>query len=183
MKTNRLSKKIEELLNHQVTKEAHAAQIYLSYGCWADDQEYAGVANFLFRHAQEERNHMMKVMQYIMERGGKAKITALAAPPKDPQNIQDCFEKIFQHEIDNTTAIYNIVNATMSEKDWATWNFAQWFVKEQIEEEKLILDLLGELKLAGGPNATSESLLYLDNQIGNMEDETTLARDTSADKP
>ena len=183
MDTNRLSKPIETLLNTQVTKEANAAQIYLSYGVWADSEGYAGVANLLFRHSGEERNHMMKIIEYIQERGGKAKIAALPATPKDPKNLQECFEKIFQHEVDNTTTIYEIVNLSQKEKDWATWNFAQWFVKEQIEEETLVMDLLDKLKIAGGPKASNESLLYLDNKIGNKEDEAPLARNASVDNP
>lgn len=183
MDTNRLTKPIEGLLNTQVTKEANAAQIYLSYAIWADSEGYAGVANLLFRHSGEERNHMMKVIEYIQERGGKAKISALPAPPKDPKNLQECFEKIFQHEVDNTTAIYEIVNLSQKEKDWATWNFGQWFVKEQIEEETLVMDLLDKLKIAGGPKASNESLLYLDNKIGNKKDEAELARDASVDNP
>lgn len=183
MNTKRLSKTIEDILNKQVTKEADAAQVYLSYAIWADSEGYSGVANLLFRHSGEERDHMMKVIQYIQDRGGKAKVTALSAPPKDPKNLQDCFEKIFQHEVDNTTAIYEIVNLSSEEKDWATWNFAQWFVKEQIEEETLALDLLDKLKVAGGSKASDESLLYLDKQIGEKKDEAELARDVDVDNP
>lgn len=183
MDAKRLSKKVEDILNQQVTKEANAAQIYLSYGAWADGEGYEGIANFLFRHSQEERNHMMKVLQYIMERGGRAKVSALPAPPKDPKNLQDCFEKIFKHEVDNTTAIYEIVSLALEEKDWATWNFGQWFVKEQIEEETLIMGLVDKLKIAGGPQATNESLFYLDNHIGAQDDEVTLAREATVEKP
>ena len=183
MDTNRLSKKIEDILNHQVTKEAEAAQIYLSYGCWADSEGYGGIANYLFRHSQEERDHMMKVMQYIMERGGTVKITAIKAPPADPKNLQDCFEKTFKHEVDNTNAIYEIVNLSHSEKDWSTFNFAQWFVKEQIEEEKLVMDLLDQLKIAGGPKATDESLFNLDRHLGKEPDSVPLAREATMDKP
>lgn len=183
METKRLSKTVEDILNKQLTKEAEAAQIYLSYAVWADSAGYSGVANLLFRHSGEERNHMMKVLEYIQDRGGKAKITALAAPPKDPKNLQDCFEKIFQHEVDNTTSIYAIVDLTQNEKDWATWNFAQWFVKEQIEEETLVMDLLDKLKIAGGPQASDESLLYLDSKIGKQEDEADLAREASVENP
>ncbi len=183
MDTNRLSKPIEDILNKQVKKEADAAQTYLSYAAWADSEGYAGVANLLFRHSGEERNHMMKVIGYIQERGGRARITALVAPPKDPKNLQECFEKIFQHEVDNTTAIYEIVNLSQKEKDWATWNFGQWFVKEQIEEETLVMDLLDKLKIAGGPKASNASLLYLDNKIGKQEDDADLARDASVDNP
>lgn len=183
MNTNRLSKPIEDILNNQVKKEADAAQTYLSYAIWADSEGYAGVANLLFRHSGEERNHMMKVIEYIQERGGRAIVTALAAPPIDPKNLQECFEKIFQHEVDNSNAIYEIVNLSLNEKDWATWNFSQWFVKEQIEEETLALGLLDKLKIAGGDKATSESLLYLDTKIGQMEDDADLARDASVDNP
>lgn len=183
MDTNRLSKKIEDILNHQVTKEGEAAQIYLSYGCWADSEGYAGIGNFLFRHAHEERNHMMKVMQYIMERGGTVKITALKAPPADPKNLQDCFEKTFKHEVDNTNAIYEIVNLAHAEKDWATFNFAQWFVKEQIEEEKLVMGLLDKLKIAGGPKATDESLFTLDKELNKESDSVPLARNATEEKP
>lgn len=183
MDTNRLSQGIQTILNNQVTKEAEAAQIILSYGCWADTQGYGGIANFFFRHVAEERNHMMKVMQYIMERGGTVKIAAIKAPPEDPTTLKDCFEKTFQHEVDNTTAIYGIVNLALEERDWATYNFAQWFVKEQIEEEKLVMELLDKLKIAGGDKATNESLFNLDNFIGELPDDIPLARDASMDNP
>src|SRR5699024_5946735 len=102
MNTNRLSKPIEDILNKQVKNEAEAAQIFLSYAVWADDQGYSGVANLLYRHSGEERVHMMKFIEYIQQRGGKAQITALAAPPKDPKSLQSCLEKLFKHEVDNT---------------------------------------------------------------------------------
>lgn len=183
MDTKRLSNKIERILNDQVTKEAEAAQIFLSYGCWADSEGYGGIANFFFRHVTEERDHMMKIIQYIMARGGLVKISVIQAPPNDPKDLQDCFEKAFKHEVDNTTAIYEIVNIAHEERDWATYNFAQWFVKEQIEEEKLVMELLNKLKIAGGPKATDESLFSLDKYLENAPDDVTLARDASMDKP
>ncbi|MBA6154203.1 ferritin [Gelidibacter gilvus] len=183
MDTNRLSKKIEDILNKQAAKEAEAAQVFLSYGCWADSEGYGGIANFFFRHVAEERDHMMKVIQYIMQRGGTVKITAIKAPPADPKNLQDCFEKTFKHEVDNTTAIYEIVNLAHEERDWATYNFAQWFVKEQMEEEKMVMDLLDKLKIAGGPKATDESLFNLDKFMAEAPDEAPLARDASMDNP
>ena len=80
METNRLSKTIEAALNAQMTNEAHNAQIYLAYASWADSKGYDGIANFLFRHANEERNHMMKFLEYILKRGGNVVITAIPAP-------------------------------------------------------------------------------------------------------
>src|ERR1700716_2892785 len=105
MNSNRLSKTLNDLLKAQMIKEAHASQIYLSYGAWADSNGFGGVANFLFRHAQEERNHMMKILEYFLKRGGEEKIVAIPAPPANPTSINDCFEKVFGHEVDNTTAV------------------------------------------------------------------------------
>ena len=183
METNRLSKTIAKALNDQMTKEAHASQIYLSYGCWASDQGYDGIANFLFRHAAEERNHMMKVMEYILERGAKVTVTAIPAPDADPVNVNDCFEKVFKSEIDNTAAIYNIVNMSLEEKDWATWNFMQWFVKEQTEEETLALGLMAKIKVAGGAKADHDALYVLDKDLGTTPDDAKKAEDATAAKP
>src|SRR3954451_264201 len=113
MNTNRLSEKIQSALNAQMTKEAHASQIYLSYGAWANSEGFDGIANFLFRHAQEERNHMMKILEYILKRGGVVRVTAIAAPPSDPANMNDCFEKVFKHEVENTQSIYGVVNLSL----------------------------------------------------------------------
>src|SRR5581483_1784605 len=102
MNTNRLSKTVTAALNEQMTKEAHASQIYVSYAAWADFIGLSGTANFLFRHAQEERNHMMKILEYILKRGAEVQVTAIPAQPENPTNIIHCFEKIFAHEVDNT---------------------------------------------------------------------------------
>ncbi|MEO6550381.1 MAG: ferritin [Ferruginibacter sp.] len=183
MNTNRLSDKMASALNDQMTKEAHAAQIYLSYAAWADAQGYGGVANFLFRHAHEERNHMMKILEYILKRGAKVMVTAIPAPPADPSNINDCFEKVFGHEVDNTTAIYSVVKLSLSEEDWATWNFMQWFVKEQTEEETLALSLLDKIKIAGGDKINSDALYTLDKDLEKTPDDARLAQDVTAENP
>ncbi len=183
MNTNRLSKTLNAALNAQMTKEAHASQIYLSYASWADSEGYAGVANFLFRHAQEERNHMMKILEYILKRGAEVKVEAIPAPPANPSSIQNCFEKVFEHEVDNTKAVYALVKMSFTEEDWATWNFMQWFVKEQTEEETLALDLLDKIKIAGGEKASSDALYDLDRDLEKKPDDATLAQDVTAEKP
>jgi ferritin len=183
MNTNRLSVKVEAALNEQMTKEAHAAQIYLSYGAWADTEGYGGTANFLFRHAHEERNHMMKILEYILKRGANVSVSSIPAPPSNPSSIQNCFEKIFQHETENTAAIYKIVKLSMDEEDWATWNFMQWFVKEQTEEETLAMDLLAKIKIAGGENANANAVYSLDRDLKSTPDDAPLAQTATTDNP
>lgn len=183
MEHNRLSKKIAAELNQQMTKEASASQIYLSYAAWASAEGYAGIANFLFRHANEERNHMMKILEYILERGAKVKIEAIPAPPKQPTSVQNCFEEIFKQEVDNTKGIYKVVKLSFEEEDWATWHFMQWFVKEQTEEETLALNLLDKIKIAGGLKASGEALYTLDRDLNSKSDDTALAEDKTASNP
>jgi len=183
MDTNRLSKTLAAALNEQMTKEAHAAQIYLSYAAWLSNHSYDGIANFLFRHAEEERNHMMKILEYILERGAKVVVTAIPAPGDDPTSVQNCFEKVFRQEVDNTSSIYKVVRMCYDEQDWATLNFLQWFVKEQAEEEKLAMDLLDKIKIAGGEKAPSEALYSLDRDLATTPDEVRLAQDVTAANP
>ena len=183
MKTNRLSKNLTTSLNAQMTKEAHASQIYLSYAAWADNKGYAGIANFLFRHAQEERNHMMKLLEYILKRGAKANVTAIPAPTSDTVSVNNCFEKVFEQEVDNTKSIYKLVKMSLKEEDWATWNFIQWFVKEQTEEENLAISLLDKIKIAGGEKATDDALYVFDKDLEQTPDDVRLAQDVTTDNP
>jgi ferritin len=183
MNTNRLSKTIETALNAQMTKEAHASQIYLSYAAWADRQGFSGIANFLFRHAQEERNHMMKILEYILKRGAEVEVLAIPAPPENPVSINNCFEKVFEHEVDNTNAVYKLVKMSHDQEDWATWNLMQWFVKEQVEEETLAMNLLDKMKIAGGENMNSNALYLFDKEMANTSDEVIPAQEVTAENP
>ncbi|MCZ2082698.1 MAG: ferritin [Flavobacteriales bacterium] len=183
MDTKRISSTLEQALSTQMNVELFQSHTYLSYGIWATDKGYDGIGNFLFRHSLEERNHAIKFMEYILNRGGKPTVTALKPADKDPKNMSDCFNQVFKHEVDNTEKIYNLVNMALEEKDWATWNFLQWFVKEQIEEETLAMDLIDKLKIAGGDRATDESLFNLDKDLGKAADDAELARDATSENP
>jgi ferritin len=163
--TNRLSKTIEAALNSQMTKEAHAAQIYLSYGAWSQSEGYGGIANFLFKHSQEERTHMSKIVDYILKRGGNVNITAIPKPNESPLNITNCFEHIFEHEVENTEGIYRLANLCLDEEDWATWNFIQWFVNEQIEEETLAINILDKMKIARGDKTLGNTIYSIDKDL------------------
>jgi ferritin len=166
-----------------MTKEAHASQIYLSYAAWSDNNGFGGIANFLFRHAAEERSHMMKILEYILNRGAKVKVTAIPAPASDPTSVNNCFEKVFEHEIDNTNSIYKVVKMALDEEDWATWNFLQWFVKEQIEEENLASSLMDKITLAGGENAKGDALYQLDKDLRKTSGEVRMAQDVTTTNP
>jgi ferritin len=126
---------------------------------------------------------MMKILEYILKRGGKVSVSAIPHPGPDPSSVNDCFEKVFNSEVENTGSIYNLVNMSMAEKDWATWNFMQWFVKEQTEEETLAIDLLDMIKIAGGEKATDNALASFDRELKNTPDDATLAQDVTVENP
>ncbi|MBK9248304.1 MAG: ferritin [Ignavibacteria bacterium] len=165
MNTNRLSKPITTALNAQMTREAYASQLYLSYAAWAHHQGYAGIAQFLFHHAEEEQGHKMKIIEYILKRGAKVHISAIPAPHDNPESVNHCFEKILEHKVDITKEIYKLVKMSMEEEDWTTWNFMQWFVKEQVEEETLAMNLLDKMKIAGGEKVNNNALYTLDKDL------------------
>ena len=110
-------------------------------------------------------------------------VTAIPDPGPNPTSVNDCFEKVFMSEVENTSNIYRIVEMSMTEKDWATWNFMQWFVKEQTEEETLAIDLLSKIKIAGGEKANDDALYALDKDLAKTPDDARLAQDVTAANP
>ncbi|HMT29553.1 MAG TPA: ferritin [Bacteroidia bacterium] len=144
-----LSKKIESLLNQQVELEASSSQYYLSMASWAEVKGYNGVSKFLYKHADEERMHMLKLIKFVNERGGHGTVPALKAPPAQFKGIQEIFEQILKHEIGVTNEINKLVDRCLAEKDYTTHNFLQWYVSEQIEEESLARNILDKLHLIG----------------------------------
>jgi ferritin len=144
-----LSKKVEDILNVQVDKEGYSSHLYLSMAVWAETGGLGGIAEWLYQQAEEERMHMMKIIKYINEREGKAKIAALKEPPSEFGTVREMFEKILEHEKFISASINEIVQVCIEENDHTTNNWVQWFVTEQIEEEASVNAILDKLKLVG----------------------------------
>lgn len=145
-----LSKKIETALNGQIESEAMSSQLYLSMASWAEKQGYSGSAKFLYAHSDEERQHMLKLFRYINERNGHAIVPALKQPPKTFSSLNEVFGQILKHEITVSAEINKLVDICLSEKDYTTNNFLQWYVSEQVEEERLAKHIVDRLNLIGG---------------------------------
>lgn len=160
-----LKPKIEEALNNQIKVEAESSQFYLAMASWAETQGLNGTARFLYEHADEERMHMLKLVKFVNERGGKSVIPALAAPPKDYESINKVFEHLLEHETKVTEEINGVVDICLSEKDYTTHNFMQWYVSEQIEEEALARTILDKLSMIGQDKG---GLYLFDRDLENM---------------
>jgi ferritin len=144
-----LSKKIEAALNRQVEVEAGSSQAYLAMASWAENTGLSGTASFLYRHSDEERTHMLKLIKFINERGGRAVVPALEQPSTGFSSITDIFKSLLDHETTVTEEINTVVDLCLQEKDYTTHNFMQWYVSEQIEEEALARNLIDKLNLIG----------------------------------
>ncbi|HEY4798095.1 MAG TPA: ferritin [Bacteroidia bacterium] len=160
-----LSKKIEEALNKQVELEAVSSQLYLAMASWAETKGYNGAAAFLYAHSDEERLHMLKLLKYVNERGGHGGVPALKQPPKTFSSLSEVFNQILKHEIVVSSEINKLVDSCISEKDYTTNNFLQWYVAEQIEEERVAKSILDRLNLAGGDKG---SLFLFDKELETM---------------
>jgi ferritin len=144
-----LNNTIQSALNQQVLVEAESSQIYLAMASWAEVKGYPGIAAFLYRHSDEERTHMLKLVKYINERGGHGIVPALKGPEASYAGIQQVFKSVLDHEIYVSNQINSLVEVCLKEKDYSTHNFLQWYVSEQIEEEALARTIMDKLNLIG----------------------------------
>ena len=144
-----IAKKIEKALNEQIKLEAESSQFYLAMASWAENEGFGGVANFMYAHSDEEREHMLKLFKYVNERGGKSIVSALGAPPKTFKGITEIFQSLLDHEVLVSNQINKLVATCLKEGDYTTHNFLQWYVAEQIEEEALARTVMDKLKLIG----------------------------------
>ncbi len=144
-----MNQQIEAALNDQINKEASSSQYYLAMASWAETNGLSGTAFFMYAHADEERFHMLKLVKFVNERGGRAIIPAIAQPPSDFDSVQRMFELLLAHELTVTASINDVVDICLKEKDYTTHNFMQWYVSEQMEEEALARSILDKLRLIG----------------------------------
>ena len=141
--------KIEAALNRQIDLEGYSSMYYLAMGSWSEVKGYSGVAQFLYHHSDEERMHMLKLIRFINERGGFAIVPPLEQPIITFLSLQRVFEEFLKHEIIVSENINELVGMALNERDYATHNFLQWYVNEQIEEEHLARTLNDKLELVG----------------------------------
>lgn len=161
-----LTVETEDLLNKQIGLEGQSSSYYLSMASWCEKTGYANSAEFLYRHSEEERMHMIKLFHYVNDAGGHAKQPDITDIRHDFDSLREIFELILQHEIFVTKSINELVDHCFSIKDFTTFHFLQWYVTEQREEETLarraleLFDIIGE---------DGVGLWTIDGEIANLE--------------
>ncbi len=155
-----ISKKIEESILGQITNEAFASRSYLAMASWCETEGFRGCASFLYAQAGEETEHMLKLIHYVNEAGGHARISAIKEPVNQYKSVQEVFYAALDQEKGVTVQINKLVEITLNVKDYASFNFLQWYVAEQHEEEKLFTTIKDMIKLVG-----TDNLLLIDKDI------------------
>ena len=160
-----LSNNVIKLLNDQMNLEFYSSNLYLQMSAWCEQQGFEGAAKFLSAHAAEEMQHMRKLFTYLNETGAQAIISAVEAPSHEYNSLKEIVELTYQHEKLTTRKINELVGKTFEEKDYSAFNFLQWYVAEQHEEEKLFSSILDKLNLLG---EDGEGLFLIDKDLGNL---------------
>lgn len=165
-----LSERMLEVLNKQIKIEGDSSQIYLSMAVWSENKGMEGVAQFMYEHSDEERQHMLKLVRFVSERGGKVVVPEIAKPKSDFDSLKKMFEILLNHEIFVSKSINEIVHVSLEERDYASNNFLQWYVSEQIEEEALARTILDKINLIGDDKG---GLYLFDNDIKSIVAKTS----------
>lgn len=160
-----LSKAMIQKLNEHVTLEFYSANLYLQMSAWADLKGLEGCTAFLRAHAQEEMMHMHKLFDYVNETGAMAVIGEIKAPPNKYGSVGELFKKAYEHECFITGEINKLVAAALKEQDFSTFNFLQWYVAEQHEEEYLFQQILDKIKIIGEEGS---GVFFIDRAVAEM---------------
>lgn len=166
-----LTEAMIEKLNEQINAEFYSSNLYLQMSAWCDEKGFEGAALMLRGHAVEETRHMHRLFTYVSETGALPILGAIAAPPYDFESLQAVFAATYQHECLITQKINELTHVAFATQDYSTFNFLQWYVAEQHEEEKLFKGILDKIQLVGDDG---KALFWIDRELAD------LARNSSA---
>lgn len=154
---------LEEAINAQISQELTASYNYLGMSTYFNTQNLDGFAQWMLLQHDEEKVHAMKLLHYLQDRGGTVRLNAIPAPAIDYSNPLEVFQKALETEVENTKSINVLYELALELSDHATKSHLQWFLDEQVEEEKSIEDIIALLERIGDESA---GLLYLDDKLG-----------------
>lgn len=161
------SKKLQDALNEQIVAELHSAYIYLSMAAYFEAENWPGFAKWMRVQSREEIEHAMKIFDFLNDRGGRVELGAIEKPPSDYASPLDAFRQAYEHECTITQKIYKLYDLAVQEGDYPTQVMLQWFIDEQVEEEKITSEAVAMLERVGDHKP---ALLVLDRHFGKREE-------------
>ena len=158
-----ISKTMQDAVNEQINKELYSSYLYLSMAAYFENKNLPGFAKWLHVQTDEERGHGMKFYQHLVDRGGRVMLQAIAAPATEWKSYLDVFKEVQAHEEDVTASINSLYELALKEKDYPMQVLLQWYINEQVEEEKNAAEIVQQLELI---DAHGTAVLMLDKQLG-----------------
>jgi ferritin len=158
-----ISKAMETAINEQINKEFYSAYLYLSMAAYFEGITLPGAAKWMYVQAGEEREHAMKLFEHLVDRGGKVALGAIAAPETEWAGPMAAFKAVYEHEQFVTKSIHGLYEVALKEKDYSTQVLLQWFINEQVEEEKNASEIVESMKRI---ESRETAVLQLDHQLG-----------------
>lgn len=158
-----ISQPMQKALNEQIRNEMHSAYIYLSMAAYFESVPFEGFASWMRIQAQEEMTHAMKIFDHLLDRGGTVRLQAIPEPPSTFEGPLAVFEQALAHEQEVTRSIHELYALSLDEKDFASRVFLDWFVAEQVEEEKNALLIVDQLRMVG---SDLPGMMILDQRYG-----------------
>ena len=161
-----LAPDLENAMNTQIAAELYSSHLYLAMSAYSEEQSLPGFARWFRLQSDEEREHALRFVRHIVDRGGRVLLTGIDAPQTDFGAPQGAFEQAQAHEMNVTMMIDGLFAMAVQHGDYASQAFLQWFVTEQVEEERTVGQIVQTLKNLGSDPA---SLLFLDRELGSRE--------------
>lgn len=158
-----MEKKLEKAFDLQINREFYSWYFYLAMVDYLEGAGLVGFGSWMRNQAQEEHMHAMKIFAYVQDRGGAVTLADIKAPPSSYKSVKDVFEKTLEHERSVTDSINHLYTAAKDANDHAAMTFLQWFLGEQVEEEKTVGEILARINLVGDDKG---GLLFLDKEMG-----------------
>lgn len=157
-----IGKAMQDAINEQINKELFSSYLYLSMAAHFEDANLPGFAHWMRIQEAEEREHAMKFYDFILERGGKVMLKAIDAPKTEWASTMEAMEEVAAHEAKVTASIYALYELALKEKDYPAQVMLQWFITEQVEEEKNAAEIVASLKMI---EAHETAVLQLDHRL------------------
>jgi ferritin len=159
---------LQDEFNEQIKHELYSAYLYLSMSAHCANANFEGFASWLKIQAGEEQAHAMKFYEFILDRNCQVVLQAIDQPPVEFRSMREMFEQVYAHEQKVTARINHLYELAVKENDYPSQVFLQWFVNEQVEEEKNASQILEKIKMVG---ESTNGLFMLDHRLGKRGEE------------
>ena len=163
-----MTQKLVDSITRQIGAEFSASFSYLSMAAWCEYKKLMGAGRWLRMQSAEEHGHGMKLVNFLLARGYQVKLPAIDQPTHDFKSVQDVFERALKQEREVSRQIDALYELAFTQKAFAAMAELQWFITEQVEEEKTVSEIVAKFQMVRNDPS---SVLDLDRELGSRQDE------------